>query len=219
MEYLQSLDYTVFNAINGCHAPYFDRLMWLLAEKWVWIPMVLMLLWLAGRRGWKATLLVVAAVALTILISDQVSSGLIKPLVERLRPSHDPALTKTIHLINGYEGGLYGFVSSHAANSVACATLIMLLFRNRWVSGAMILWAILVCYCRVYEGVHFPGDIIGGAIVGIFAAFIVYPIYRRLVFRYMRKKTLFDHFDAKFMSLTICANILIICLIAITPFF
>ena len=219
MEYLQLFDHTLFSAINSWNAPYFDRLMWLLAEKLVWIPMVLMLLWLSWRRGWQATLLIVAAIAVTIAISDQVASSLIKPLIERLRPSHDPSLADTIHLVNGYEGGLYGFVSSHAANAVGCATLIILLFRNRMTTVAMTLWALLVCYCRIYEGVHFPGDILGGAIVGVAAAFLVYLIYRRLLFRYLRKRTLFDHFDSKFMSLSVYFNILILCIIAVFPFF
>lgn len=219
MEYLQYLDYSVFSAINGWNTPYFDRLMWLMADKLVWIPMALMLIWLSWRRGWKACLLIVATIALTIVISDQVASSLIKPMVERLRPSHDPSLADTIHLVNGYQGGLYGFVSSHASNSVGCATIIILLFRNRMTTVAMVFWALIVCYCRIYEGVHFPGDIIGGAIVGMAAAFLVFLFYRRLLFRYFRKKTLFDHFDAKFMSFSVYLNILILCIIAIIPFF
>ena len=116
-------------------------------------------------------------------LSDFVSSGLIKPWVCRLRPTHEPALAGMVHLVNGYTGGLYGFVSSHAANTMACALLFSLLYRNRYATVGLMLWVALNCYSRMYLGVHYPGDIIGGLLVGAVLATLTYAALRRLLAR------------------------------------
>ena len=110
---------------------------------------------------------------------------------------------------------MYGFVSSHASNSVGCATLIMLLFRNRLTTLVMTVWAFLVCYCRIYEGVHFPGDIICGAIVGIIAALIVYQISKFVSRKYCDKSEFFTNQDGRLFSAAVVANLLLIFVLAI----
>lgn len=215
MEYLQSLDYSIFGILNGSHAEYFDHLMWLIGKTQMWVPMILVLLWLSWRRGSMATVLIVVAIALTVLISDQVSSSIIKPLAARLRPSHDPSLTSSIELVNNYRGGLYGFVSSHAANSVGTASLVIMIFRHRAVTIVMALWAALVSYCRIYEGVHFPGDILGGAVIGLLSALAVYTLYKRIKPRFSRREPLFESGDAKFFAASVSVNLLLVSIIAI----
>ena len=116
-------------------------------------------------------------------LSDFVSSGLIKPWVCRLRPTHEPALAGMVHLVNGYTGGMYGFVSSHAANTMACALLFSLLYKNKYATIGLILWVALNCYSRMYLGVHYPGDIIGGLLVGALLAVLVYALLRYLLAR------------------------------------
>ena len=215
MDYLVQLDHNVFTALNGLHDSYFDHLMWIVAATPAWVPMILVLLWLLWRRGgWKATLLVVTALAITILISDQVASSVCKPLFQRLRPSHDPLLASTIHLVNGYTGGQYGFISSHASNAFGAATLLMLIFRNRRTTMALTLWAVIVCYCRIYEGVHFPGDILCGAVVGVLAAFLVFYFFKKALKRFCRRTQLFDDAEATAMSLAVIVNLLLLTVIA-----
>ena len=178
MDALQQFDAGIFSAINGWHAAYFDSFMWLVTKIATWIPMILMLLYLLYfKKGWRKTVAVVLAIALVILIADQVSASIIKPLVERARPSHNESLQSTIHIVNGYRGGPFGFVSSHAANCFGIALLLAMIFKNRLCTWTMVVWATLMCYSRIYLGVHYPGDIVCGAILGFLAAWLVYRIF------------------------------------------
>ena len=178
MDALQQFDAGIFSAINGWHAAYFDSFMWLVTKIATWIPMILMLLYLLYfKKGWRKTVAVVLAIALVILIADQVSASIIKPLVERARPSHNESLQSTIHIVNGYRGGPFGFVSSHAANCFGIALLLAMIFKYRLFTWTMVVWATLMCYSRIYLGVHYPGDIVCGAILGFLAAWLVYRIF------------------------------------------
>ena len=178
MDALQQFDAGIFSVINGWHAAYFDSFMWLVTKIATWIPMILMLLYLLYfKKGWRKTVAVVLAIALVILIADQVSASIIKPLVERARPSHNESLQSTIHIVNGYRGGPFGFVSSHAANCFGIALLLAMIFKNRLFTWTMVVWTTLMCYSRIYLGVHYPGDIVCGAILGFLAAWLVYRIF------------------------------------------
>ena len=212
---LQSFDVAVLYFFNGFYTPYLDSLMWLISGKLTWVPMILVLIALLWRKGWKETLFMVLAIALTITIADQLTSGLIKPMVERLRPSHNPDLEATLHIVNGYRGGMYGFASSHAANSAGVAALIALIFKKRAVSSSMALWATLVCYSRVYEGVHYPGDIAVGAIIGVLVAVLVTLLWQRARTRWTDSGRLFNNTDSRIMTITIIANILALSILAI----
>lgn len=178
IEYLSGIDADALLAVNGLHDMFQDAFWWMVTAKWSSLLLVLALAWILLHQNRRHALLVLAMLVLSILVADQVSSGLIKHLVERLRPTHDPSLESMVHVINGYRGGLYGFVSSHAANSFAVATLIALVMRHRVVTLSMFTWALLQCYSRVYLGVHYPGDILGGIIVGVLAGWLVWQLMR-----------------------------------------
>ena len=217
MDFLQQLDADALVAINQAYCPYLDRLMTLVAGKLTWILMIVALVWVTVRKGWRQALVVLVALAITILIADRVASGLIKPWVMRPRPTHDPVLGGTLHVIDGYRGGPYGFVSSHAANTLAAALLVMLWLKNRWASLALILWVTLVCYCRMYQGVHYPGDIVGGALVGAASATAVYALWNGLRLRHRALEVRFNDQEGKVLAMAISANILILCIIAAFP--
>lgn len=178
IEYLNGIDADALLAVNGLHDMFQDAFWWMVTAKWSSLLLVLALAWILLHQNRRHALLVLAMLVLSILVADQVSSGLIKHLVERLRPTHDPSLESMVHVINGYRGGLYGFVSSHAANSFAVATLLALVMRHRVVTLSMFTWALLQCYSRVYLGVHYPGDILGGIIVGVLASWLVWQLMR-----------------------------------------
>jgi undecaprenyl-diphosphatase len=111
---------------------------------------------------------------LCIVVSDQVSSDILKNLVKRLRPSHVENLRGLVHLVNGYSGGNYGFASSHAANAIGFATISSLVLNKRIYTYSIFTWAIITAYSRIYLGVHYPLDVFGGIIVGVLAAFGCY---------------------------------------------
>lgn len=177
---LESWDKALFQSLNGAHNTLFDGLMPWISDKYIWIPLYILLLYFLFKDTPIPFWQIVVGIALMILISDQVASGILKPSVERLRPCYDPALKESVHLLKGC-GGRFGFASSHASNSFAAATFIWLLLRGtrKW-AWLLLPWATLVAYSRVYLGVHFPGDILVGALIGIAAAQIIYFLLKRL---------------------------------------
>jgi undecaprenyl-diphosphatase len=154
-----------------------DSVMMAAANKFTWIPLYALLLFLVWRKTKSKMWLVVLSVAILITFSDQISVHLFKETFQRYRPCHNLLLKDKIHLLNGECGGLYGFVSSHAANTFALITFLILFFRRMDFALCMYLWASFVCYSRVYAGVHYPFDILGGMMLGIFLGAIGYKIY------------------------------------------
>jgi undecaprenyl-diphosphatase len=166
--------------LNGFHAPWLDPVMLVLTKTISWLPLYLLLLYVIIKDHRKESWRVLVAVAFTLLLSDQLTSSVMKPWFERLRPSRNPELAGTLHLVNGYTGGLYGFASSHAANSFGLTMFLWLLYKNnrKWM-GTLFLWAAFFTYTRIYLGVHYPGDIVVGALVGLGCAVLSFKFYKR----------------------------------------
>lgn len=168
-----------FLFLNGLHTPYWDQVMWLYSGKVAWIPLALLLLvLLAWRKPGREVLFLFLAIALTITLCDQFASHLCKPLFARFRPTHHPEFQDLVQTVNGYRGGLYGFISSHAANAFGLATFLTLALRDKLLSATLFIWATVNAYSRIYLGVHFLTDIIPGAISGVVFAYLVYRLYR-----------------------------------------
>ncbi len=182
MNSLIEFDQSITLFINGCHSSYFDSFFFLYTDLKTWIPLILLVMYVAWREWGVKALYLYLAIALVILLSDQFSSSLLKPLFARPRPTHEPYISELIHTVNGYRGGKYGFVSSHAANSFAFALLSLLVFKRQLYSVFILSWAFITAYSRVYLGVHYVGDIFFGALVGAFFAFLLYFIAKRLSF-------------------------------------
>lgn len=186
-ETLDSYDDSLMLFMNYDGSTWTDMFWYTFSGKFIWIGVylvVLIKLFLACKAkgaSIKTFLWLVLCTALVITLADQISSGIIKPLVERPRPSHNPEIQDLLHYVNGYRGGAYGFVSSHAANSVGFALWLSLLFRAWIFRGTIFIWSILTCYSRIYLGVHYPGDILGGIIVGVGCALLVHFCYRRFI--------------------------------------
>ena len=188
LETLNSYDDSLMLYLNYDGGTWTDMFWYTFSGKFIWIGVylvVLIKLFLAAKANEakvvKTFLWLVLCTSLVIVLADQISSGIIKPLVERPRPSHDSDIQDMLHYVNGYRGGAYGFVSSHAANSIGFALWLTLLFRSWIFRSTIILWSILTCYSRIYLGVHYPGDILGGIVVGVACALLVHFIYRRFI--------------------------------------
>lgn len=179
-DFLQ-IDADILLWINSHHSPFVDGMMWAFSKATTWIPLYALLIGLLWQRfGWRRMLVYLVAIVAAIGLSDYISSGIIKPLVCRLRPTHEPELQGLVHLVHGYTGGLYGFVSSHAANTMACAYLFCRLYRGWRMTVVMSLYVLLNCYSRMYLGVHYSGDILGGLLVGLLVAECIYLIVRKI---------------------------------------
>lgn len=166
IDFLTNLDSQLFLFLNGLHSEFWDSIMSWVSGKEEWIPLYLVLLgWLIFRFKWRI-LYLIPFIVLLIVLSDQISV-LIKNTVQRFRPTHDPEIGNLVNTLNNYRGGKYGFVSSHAANSFALAIFTSLILKNRWFTVFIFFWAALVSYSRIYLGVHYPGDILFGALLGI----------------------------------------------------
>jgi undecaprenyl-diphosphatase len=177
IEQFNNWDQQLFLWLNGFHADWLDPIMLFITAKNTWIPLYFLIVVIFIRKlGWRSIYLL-GACGLLILLADQSASGLFKPFFERLRPCHNVQIQDLVHTIK-HCGGQYGFASSHASNTFALATFLFLLFRNKW-SKLMLVWAAVVSYSRIYAGVHYPADILVGAILGALSAFIVYFLYRK----------------------------------------
>ena len=171
---LNELDHQLFLFLNGLHADWLDPVMTFVSSEMGWIPFYIVLLYLVFKKlGWRGLLFVVIGVAVLITCSDQLSAHVFKPVFHRLRPCHDPLIQDLVHLPNGHCGGQYGFISSHACNTFAFASFITLLMKRFYkkIGWLMFIWATLVAYSRIYMGVHFPGDVLCGAAVGMILGF------------------------------------------------
>ncbi len=217
IEYLDELDANALLAINGLNDAFQDMFWWMVSAKWASALLVLAMLWILLHKNRRHALLVLAMLVLAVLVADQVSSGLIKHLVERLRPTHDPDLESMVHVINDYRGGMYGFVSSHAANSFAVATLISFIMRQRLVTFSLFTWAVLQCYSRMYLGVHYPGDILGGIIVGLLAGWLVWRLMRWIEHRWRINEGNYTRSDANVLSISLVITITALLIAALIP--
>lgn len=161
-------DKALLLTMNGWHTPWLDSSMFLMSQTLFWLPLYCLLIYLLFRNFKKQAWLVLIAVALTLLLTNLLTAEVMKPGFARLRPSHDPSMAGLVHLVRGYSEDLYGFSSGHAANTFAVALFFWWTFRGKypWM-GLLFAWAVLVSYTRIYLGVHYPGDILAGVLLGL----------------------------------------------------
>ena len=193
MEQLLNLDRELLLAINGWNSPISDKVMLFFSSIPVWIPLYLIITALLFHPKWQrfksddlqrwvVGLFSVAAVAVCFGLCDQISL-LLKESVQRFRPGHEPSLEGLVRLLEG-KGGSYGFVSGHAANTFGLATLTSLIFRKKWYSIFIFLWAVTVSYSRIYLAKHYPLDVICGALLGAAIGLLVYYILKLSLHKY-----------------------------------
>lgn len=173
MQTLENIDRELFLFFNSAHTEWLDPLMWFLSGRIIWLPVVVLIVYFLVRKFGKSFWIAFIAIALCYLLTEQLSV-FIKDTVQRYRPTHNTEISLLVHTVNNYRGALYGFVSSHAANSFGLALLSTLFIRKWWVALALFIWAFIVSYSRIYMGVHYPADIAAGAALGIMMATLIY---------------------------------------------
>lgn len=178
-QWLVEGDSSILLAVNGMHSSYFDTFMWLCSRKFEWIPFYLSILYVLFRNfSWRVVLYSLVAMGVILLLTDAVSSHFIRPVVARLRPSNlENPISEMIHIVDNHRGGRYGFPSLHASNSWGLVFFVGLLLRRRVLTTFLACWALLLCYSRLYLGVHYPGDLLAGMLLGAVVASLVYYVF------------------------------------------
>ena len=175
-----SWDADLFRFINQAHQPWLDGPMEIISGKLTWIPLYGLLIYVLYKQYklefWKSVLYLIS----TVVFADQFSSSLLKPLFKRLRPCHVETFQSWIHLPAGC-GGQFGFCSSHAANSFAIAVGFYLLTKHKKAGIALVFWASIISYSRIYLGAHYPLDVFVGALVGTVGAWGLFKTSERLI--------------------------------------
>lgn len=181
LEALRALDHRLLLAINHAHTPALDAVMKLASNRLVWFPFYgLLIIWLIYHFRHRAKVLLPLLIG-AVALADSISSRLFKPFFGRLRPCHTTDLASQLNLPDGC-GGQFGFLSSHAANSFALAVFLLLALpagRFRELKIGVFFWAGLLSYSRIYLAAHYPGDVLGGALVGTLLGWGTATLFRR----------------------------------------
>ncbi len=179
LEHIKKIDKELLLFINSHHNSFLDFVIWFSSGTSAWFPLYAFVIILLIQKFKDRSWLLILLVAPLIIISDQLTSEIIISLTHRFRPSHEPGLENLLHYINHYRGDLYSFPSPHACNFFSWVTYLSLTAgkKIKWLPCLLIPVALLVCYSRVYLGVHYPTDVFCGAILGSFLGWVVSKIY------------------------------------------
>lgn len=166
--------------LNGSESLFLDGLVKTLTTAATWIPLYVSLFYMVLRNNdtVQKIVLIVGCALLCVLVAGSLDDMIVKPLVSRWRPTHDPEIGVLVDVVNGYRGGDYGFFSAHASNTFSLAVFFSLLVRSRVLTCSLVIWSLVNCWTRMYLGVHFPGDILCGLLWGGLVGTGVWMLYR-----------------------------------------
>ncbi len=186
IEALEHIDQQLLLLINGLNNPFFDEVMWIISEVYFGVPFYILFIYLSIKFfGVRSSILIILSVVIAVSLADLSAKYLFKEVFLRYRPTHNLLIKNQVHLVNNYRGGMYGFVSSHAANMFAVASAFGFYFRmkNKYLFYALLFWAALIAYSRMYLGVHYPSDVFVGSLLGALIGFLSFKISKKYVLR------------------------------------
>ena len=219
MQTLTDIDRSVLAFFNGSDSLFVDNLAVILTSGLTWIPLYLSLLYVVIKNNdtMKQIMLVVGCVILSIILSDGMADFIVKPMVERLRPSNDPFIKYTVNVVNDMRGCSYSFFSAHASNTFCVAMFFSLLVRNKVFVITMVSWSLVNCWTRMYLGLHYPSDILAGLVWGGISGSLAYYVYIKSYlhiykdFNYISSRytsTGYNRFDADIVLLVLILTLL-----------
>ena len=178
VESLVTWEKDLFLFLNSPHTPYLDSVMYLISESIPWLVVLVPFLFLtAFKQNYREFLLFLAFIGLLVFFADSISSGIIKEIFQRFRPTHHPETAEQVKTVLGYRGGGFGFISGHATNFLAFATFSSLVFRDKWYTILIFIITLTVAYSRIYLGVHFVSDVVPGILLGVLIGWGLYWLY------------------------------------------
>src|SRR5258705_8756057 len=169
MQQLIHLDKELFKLVNGQWTnPFFDWLMLWLRNPQIWMPLYIFLLLFLIINFKKQAVWIIIFAVITAALTDSVSSHIFKPYFDRLRPNRDPDMLGMVRLLLHYSPGNGSFTSSHAANHFGLAMFLYSLFKKYYGKWMLLffVWAFFIGYAQIYIGIHYPFDVLGGAVLG-----------------------------------------------------
>jgi len=194
---MNELDHQLTLAINGCDRLFWDNIMYTVTDTFSWSLVIIALLVIIFRNNnWREALLVYVSMILLIVVADRICSGMVKPLVERWRPTQDPELMYYVDVVRNYRGGRYGFFSGHACNTMCMAMFLSWLFRSPKVTLTLFFWSLSTTFTRLYLGVHYLGDVCVGWTVGAILGFIFYVLMEKVHVRIGSKRLVSEQFTS-----------------------
>jgi undecaprenyl-diphosphatase len=184
METIKQIDQSLLLFLNSFHNAFWDKAVTIFTSIEIWIPFYLLIVYMIVKTYKRNSIYILILIGLSIAVSDQFAN-LIKNLVERLRPTQDPVLGSIVHNVYN-RGGAFGFFSAHAANTFTLAIISAKLFKNQIYTILIFTWAVLVSYTRIYIGLHYPGDLLAGWILGFLAGLAFYQLMVIVQRRYFK---------------------------------
>jgi membrane-associated phospholipid phosphatase len=187
---LIALERKLFYIINHDWSnSFFDTVMPVLRESLIWVPLYFFLMLLGwynfGRKGLWWILVGIATAAL----SNFISSDIIKNMTDKVRPCRDALLDPAAHVLVKYCPQSSSFTSSHAVNHFAMATFFFMTLRGSTrYAWLFFVWAFAIIYAQVYVGVHYPFDVLAGALLGCSIGYMAATLF------HYRAGFLHDHF-------------------------